>query len=419
MNMEATFKIILDRVHPKKDLTLPLRLRIYQGRKYREQSLGISIPENDWNELKQEVKSSNASYKVFNSKISTVKAKVQRAILLNDDDETNMSADELIAKVGKKKKVKAEQPKPDVFLYAKAHIEALEKSGRIGNSIVYTCAVNKLKEYASKEKLTFTEIDYSFLQAYNTRLLTDGLKVNAVSNYMRTLRALFNKAINEEIIPETCYPFRKFKIKSEKTINRSLTVSEIGSIVHLDLIPDSKIWHYRNLFMLSYTLIGANFADLLTLKQENIVDDRIVFRRKKTHKVYSILIQPEAKEILTEYTKGVKHNNEQFLLPFIVNKHNPIALKKDILQAIKNTNDYLAKMAKQCNINKPVTTYYARYTWANTARGLGYSKDLIAEALGHEYGNKVTGIYLDNYSNKIIDEMNARVIEHSFSAITK
>jgi len=32
-----------------------------------------------------------------------------------------------------------------------------------------------------------------------------------------------------------------------------------------------------------------------------------------------------------------------------------------------------------------------RYTYANIAKQLGYSKDLIAEALGHEYGNKVTG----------------------------
>jgi hypothetical protein len=40
---------------------------------------------------------------------------------------------------------------------------------------------------------------------------------------------------------------------------------------------------------------------------------------------------------------------------------------------------------------------------------LGYSKDIIAESLGHEYGNKVTGIYLDFYENEVIDEVNERV----------
>jgi integrase/recombinase XerD len=35
---------------------------------------------------------------------------------------------------------------------------------------------------------------------------------------------------------------------------------------------------------------------------------------------------------------------------------------------------------------------------------------MIAEALGHEYGNRVSGIYLDNYSSEIIDKMNADVV---------
>ena len=74
----------------------------------------------------------------------------------------------------------------------------------------------------------------------------------------------------------------------------------------------------------------------------------------------------------------------------------------------------MAKLVEQCQINKPVTSYYARYSWANIARALGYSKDLIAEALGHEYGNKTTGIYLDHYDNTILDSMNEKVIAAVF-----
>jgi integrase/recombinase XerD len=45
-----------------------------------------------------------------------------------------------------------------------------------------------------------------------------------------------------------------------------------------------------------------------------------------------------------------------------------------------------------------------RYTYANLAKQLGYSKDLIAEALGHEYGNSVTGIYLEQFDNDVVDK---------------
>lgn len=44
-----------------------------------------------------------------------------------------------------------------------------------------------------------------------------------------------------------------------------------------------------------------------------------------------------------------------------------------------------------------LTTYVSRHTWATTAKRLGYSNELIAEALGHEYGNKITNIYLDSF----------------------
>jgi integrase/recombinase XerD len=41
----------------------------------------------------------------------------------------------------------------------------------------------------------------------------------------------------------------------------------------------------------------------------------------------------------------------------------------------------------------------------------GYSNELIAEALGHEYGNKITNIYLDNFDQSVIDDVNTKVLE--------
>lgn len=71
-----------------------------------------------------------------------------------------------------------------------------------------------------------------------------------------------------------------------------------------------------------------------------------------------------------------------------------------------------------CQFSEKLTTYYARYSWANIAKSLGYSKDQIAEALGHEYGNTVTGIYLDHYDLPVIDQMNECVLEAVFKEIS-
>ena len=65
-------------------------------------------------------------------------------------------------------------------------------------------------------------------------------------------------------------------------------------------------------------------------------------------------------------------------------------------------NKKLKKISCILEIDTPITTYVFRYSYANIAKQLGFSKDLIAEALGHEYGNSVTGIYLEMFDNEIM-----------------
>ena len=408
--MELSFKIVLDKRHQKKNETYPLKLRVFQNRVFKECSLNIDLPEKDWDINMQTVLSSNENSNGINSKLATTKAKVQKLIFLNEDLEKVTTPETIITQLKQKAQKAIAKVQPDILKYGKEHIAKLRSTGNIGNSIAYSCAINKLQGYIKTEVLTFEAINYKFLESFNYSLLKEGIKINSISLYLRAIRALFNKAIKDGTLEAKYYPFTSFKIKSERTISRALTKAEISQILTIELPMNSRIWHHRNLFALSYCLIGMNFSDLLTLTKDNFVDDRIIFRRKKTHKIYSIKIHSKVKQILGYYFNELPDCNKKFLLPFVENKSNPIVLKNNILQAIKNTNDYLRKIASLCGMNKNVTTYYARYSWANIAREQGYSKDLIAEALGHEYGNAVTGIYLDQYDNSIIDEMNSKVI---------
>jgi hypothetical protein len=42
---------------------------------------------------------------------------------------------------------------------------------------------------------------------------------------------------------------------------------------------------------------------------------------------------------------------------------------------------------------------------------MGYSNDLVAESLGHEFGNKITNIYLDSFDTNVLDSMHQHVIQ--------
>lgn len=81
---------------------------------------------------------------------------------------------------------------------------------------------------------------------------------------------------------------------------------------------------------------------------------------------------------------------------------------------VRTCNKYLGIISKKLEIPVVVTTYYSRYSWANIAKELGFSKDLIAEALGHDYGNRITGIYVDDFDSERIDEANFVIQQRIF-----
>lgn len=152
-------------------------------------------------------------------------------------------------------------------------------------------------------------------------------------------------------------------------------------------------------------LIKFTGKDITLDKIDYAQDGRIVYKRRKTGKIYSIRITMEAERILNIYRTG----NSKYLIPMGLDDIPKNQMRKTIALRLKTCNKYLKRLGKKLELPIPLTTYVARYSWANVAKSLGYSKDLIAEALGHEYGNRVTGIYLDNYGSEVIDEMNEKV----------
>ena len=69
---------------------------------------------------------------------------------------------------------------------------------------------------------------------------------------------------------------------------------------------------------------------------------------------------------------------------------------------------HLKKLAQQCGVDDPITSYVARHSWASAARKLGVSTDKIGDALGHE-NYSTTEVYLQDFDNDVLDEVNSLV----------
>lgn len=285
-------------------------------------------------------------------------------------------------------------------------VERLVRSGKHGNARNYKSALGGVKQKVDLS-ITFDRVDYNWLIKLETNLLEGGVSVNSVAVYMRTLRALFNKAINSGICDESNYPFRRYSIKTTPTAPRVATIQELQRYFALEVDEDNSL--FWDIGRLIFMLRGINFTDLALLTSSCISNNRIVYNRAKTGKLYSIEILPEVDTILKKY----QSSDGLTLIPILRSNEylNKAKLPERLAELRKITNKRLKKFGMLADIQIPLSTYVFRYSHANACRSLGYSKDLISQSLGHGYGMAVTSTYLEDYSIELVDEMNQKVCD--------
>ena len=272
---------------------------------------------------------------------------------------------------------------------------------------IYETTWKRICEFTDKaERLNFEDITAKWLNEFNGYMAKRSPAQNARSIHLRDIRAVFNFAIDEEMTD--LYPFRKFKIKSTPTMKRSLSADDIRMIATMPLLPWQE--EYRDVFMLIFYLIGINIVDLFSLTHENVQNGRIVYTRRKTKRIYSIKIEPEAQEIL-ERRKGTTH-----LIDVADRYKDHTNFTSRFNKALKTFGTWeVDEHHKQKVRYKPywdfLSSYWARYSWATIAyNDCNIPVDVISQALGHSMGNRVTMVYINSDSKKV-DEANRKVIE--------
>lgn len=393
-------KLSLDQRRMRVDGTYPLVFRITYNSKSRSISTGFKCKLSEWDTKKNEIIVNSDSSKLLSSRLTEQRLKLQEKLLQYErtlaDDSTNVQdvKEFLVGKLSQNS---------TVLEFWKEEIERLEHIKNFGNSRNYKSALGAILNEASLN-IQFSKIDYAWLINLESSLKAKGVKTNSVAVYMRTLRALYNKALNMNLVDPQNYPFRRYKIKTEPTTPRVASINELKMFFNYEINTESQLSLAWDIGRLIFLLRGINFADLALLTNENLKHGRIIYKRAKTHKMYSIKLLPLAKSILDKYIS----DERKTLLPIFTNdelnqKNN---LSEKIGQYRKNYNSWLSKIGKELGINEKLTTYVFRYSYSNVCKSLGYSKDMIGEALGHSIGSKVTGIYLQDYDLDVIDEMN-------------
>lgn len=284
--------------------------------------------------------------------------------------------------------------------------EFLNRKDNAGTKRLYLDTYNKLQAYCDSigtdfSTLQFDGINKSWLNSFEVFCMTTESQ-NTASRHLRDIRAVYNAAIDDEVT--TAYPFRKFKIKTEITVDKSYSAQELRELFTYNCYGGGQ-QEAVDMFKLTFFLIGINYVDLAGAGPA--VKGRLNYRRAKTHKPYSIKLEPEALAIIKKYA-GKDH---------LVNISERFANYKTYFNRVAKTlrKVGLVRVPGKTSTGKAllpdICMGAARTSWATIAQEeLGIPRDEIAAALGHHTVD-VTTTYLRTKWQKINDRNNRKVID--------
>lgn len=287
----------------------------------------------------------------------------------------------------------------DFFEYTKQWIETSSNKGK-GN---YSIMLNSLHRFLGCDTLSFSDIDYKFLNNYKEYLTGHP---RAQSLYLGCIRHIFNEAIreyntdNNKVI--TNNPFNSFTIPKSVSMTKNRIISDDNLVKLFNFQGTRRIGMARDCYILSFCLIGMNSVDLYECTSYSngvLAYERAKTRDRRTDNAHIEIIVPNIVKPLFEKYKG-----DSRVFNFYKKYSNAANFNKHInkgLHIIANT------------LGIPHFDFYsARHTWASIARNrLGIDKYTIHEALNHVSDMDITDIYIQkDYTN--INKANEKVIAY-------
>ena len=290
-----------------------------------------------------------------------------------------------------------------LFNYMESHIIKLKHNGKIRTAETYISALNSFKKFRNEEDIMLDCLNSEIMEAYEAWHQQRGVAPNTISFYTRILRAVYNRAVEDEII-DNRNPFRHVYTGVDKTIKRALPLSAIKKIRSLDLSMMPELDYARDMFMMSFMLRGMSFIDMAYLRKSDLSNGYITYRRRKTGQQLIIAWTKEMQMVLDKYPE----NTSDYLLPII---RRPGGHDRSTYRNVGyNINHNLKRIAEKVGIAIPLTLYVARHSWASVAKAKGIPLSVISEGMGHD-SEATTQIYLASLDTSVVDRANSIILK--------
>ncbi len=358
---------------------------------------------DEWDEQKSKIILSSSdsprrnTVNAYKERVNLDLSRLARIITSYDKNKHNYTSDDVIATF-------EEQLKGDtLYNFMQGVIARLIELRKIRTAENYKTTLNSFMRFQNGSDILLTDISSDLMMSYEAYLKYGNVTMNSISFYMRILRAVYNRAVEKEIIEQRS-PFKHVYTGVDKTVKRALPLKSIKKIKELDLSLHPDLDFARDMFMFSFYTRGMSFVDMAYLRKKDLKNGVISYRRRKTGQQLQIKWEQCMQDILNKRTMV----DTEYLLPIIC------LPDKDDRQQYKNAlcliNSKLKIIAEMTKLSMPLTTYASRHSWASIAKSKNVPISVISEGMGHD-SEATTQIYLASLDTAIVDRANNMILK--------
>ena len=308
-----------------------------------------------------------------------------------------------------------ENKKRDTALTFSSFVHTAARGMSSSTADNYRTAVRSFVRFNGGRDVPLSALNADTLRRYERWLRDRGVCPNTSSCYMRSLRALHNKAAAKRLIKDRT-PFKGVFTGNEKTLKRSIGTKEIRGLIQPFFSPPhgkgtggevpKALSLTLDLFLFSFYAMGMPFTDLARLRKTQIKEGVLTYSRRKTGRQVRVRLEPCMLHILEKY----KTEGTDYLFPILYKVKDGKQVSVSYPSALNRYNRSLKELARQAGIPVNLTSYVARHSWASIAYEQGVALPVISKALGHT-NTETTLVYIEGIKDERLAEANRKLLE--------
>ena len=287
--------------------------------------------------------------------------------------------------------------------YTEQQIAHARQQGCFSRARNYRTALQSFLRFREGKDLPLSKLTSQLTADYERWLKNQGIRMGTLSCYLRSLRAIYNKAVEEKHVTDQA-PFSKRYTGNPRTDKRSITADDIRRLHQLRLPNGSYLQLARDLFLFCILACGMPFVDVAFLRKSQISDDGyLTYHRRKTHRPIRLHLLPEALEIIRRY----QSTTSEYVFPLLT-ETQPEKAYRQYKEKLCYYNKVLKELGQKAGIRHNLTSYVSRHSWASLAYDTNTDMAVISKGLGHTSPN-TTLIYIKGIDDTRLDDANRKI----------